>query len=219
MILILVMIVLPIVLAKLGGGNPMEMFFGRRVKGTAFDPGEDKKAKEAPKVRNGSKQDLLQFASLLTTFSRKHKFSLMLPGRLTFEEESTILTAILVTKSMVIGFNCFGYGGTVTAGNGEEDWTQMRGEEKVIIDSPSKKNAKQKEILLKILAAEGRTDIPVEIFGVFTTPNVTLIRGGKANCYVPERIMEIIGKEKYLADKGYVPGDVQKLLVKYKSKD
>ncbi|MBR2257851.1 MAG: hypothetical protein IJ899_11100 [Blautia sp.] len=217
LILLFVLILLPVMLAKITGSNPMEMFFGGRVRGTAFDKQNKEKEKKVPKVRNGSRQDLIQFLSLLTTFARKRRFPLMLPGTVAYEGETATLSAIMVTRAMVIGFNCFGYGGTVTAGDNDEDWVQLRGEEKVTVESPTVKNAKQKELVEKILAAEGRKDIPVEIFGVFTNPDVTLIRAGKANCFVTERVMEMLGKEKYLADKGYVPAEVDKLLAGYKT--
>ena len=36
-----------------------------------------------------------------------------------------MLTGILITRSRVIGINCFGFGGSVTARPGDEPWIQM----------------------------------------------------------------------------------------------
>ena len=59
-IMALVMIVLPIVLGRLSGKSPMEVFFGSRVNSSAFGGGnqaqENKDAGKAEKGKKGAEQ-------------------------------------------------------------------------------------------------------------------------------------------------------------------
>ena len=47
LIMIAVMIVIPVIFARLSGRNPMELFFGRRVNDTGFGAGEKKQDPQA----------------------------------------------------------------------------------------------------------------------------------------------------------------------------
>ena len=76
LIMIAVMIVIPVIFARLSGKNPMEIFFGRRVNDTGFgaggkkqDPQAGKKGKEE---KNSSRNDLMVLISDLTGYARRN---------------------------------------------------------------------------------------------------------------------------------------------------
>ena len=86
LIMIAVMIVIPVIFARLSGKNPMEIFFGRRVNDTGFgaggkkqDPQAGKKGKEE---KNSSRNDLMVLISDLTTYARRNHFYMIMPGTL-----------------------------------------------------------------------------------------------------------------------------------------
>ncbi len=118
-IMALVLIVLPILLGRLSGRSPMEVIFGRRVNDTAFGQGKDgEKEKAGPVQKNSTKQELMTLISDLLSYSRRNHFYCFTPGTLEVNGEVASLSAVIVTRSAVLGFNCFGYG-VFTAGSVE----------------------------------------------------------------------------------------------------
>ena len=84
--MILVLIVVPVVFAKISGRDPMEVFFGSRVKGSAFaakDKGEAKKENTAKKTeKNSDRNELLVTLSEITNYVRRNRFYVIMPGTL-----------------------------------------------------------------------------------------------------------------------------------------
>ena len=217
-IMVLVLIVLPIGLGKLSGKSPMEVFFGSRVKNTAFgkqETEEDKKRQEEAKIQkkaSGSKNDLLDTISAVLSYARRNQFVAIVPGTIAAGGQVASLAAILVTRSQIIGINCFGYGGTITADTGENDWTQNVDGRKKMIPSPSVKNAAQGAVLKAAMEEAGLTGIPMEILGVFTSPYAELRRGTRENCFTKKDMLEHLREDKYMRDLGVDPKKTAKSL-------
>ena len=77
LIMIGVMIVIPVIFARLSGRNPMEIFFGRRVNDTGFGTGEKKASgggKKAKEEKNSTRNDLMVLISDLTGYARRNHF-------------------------------------------------------------------------------------------------------------------------------------------------
>ncbi len=234
LIVALVMIGLPVLLAKKTGKNPMELLFGDRVNGTIFgkkkkdqkDGSEQEKkqvskGKKRPAVqRNSSKQEFMTSISELLTYARRHRFYSIMPGTLMHGEDVATLAVVIVTRNSVLGFNFFGYGGTLYAGSGEDPWRQvLEGEEKQI-DSPAAKNRKQKEILDAVLKECGYPAVPTEIFGVFTASGTILKDHKNTHCCTQKAMMELLKANRFFENGGVNPQEVGKALASHvKKKD
>lgn len=230
-IIALVLIVLPIVLGRLTGRNPMEIMFGERVNNTLFGRRKKKDSsgkeatgteggKEAGKdafhaQKNSSRQDLMRTISALLSYARRNGFYCIVPGTLARGEEVASLAAVVVTRNSVLGFNCFGYGGTVTAVPGDGDWKQVLNGEETKIPSPVEKNRRQKEILDAVLKEAGYPEIRTEIFGVFTAADVKLKDHRGTRCYAQKGMMEALKGNQFLREGGINPKEVGKALEGY----
>ena len=221
-IIAVVLIGIPVFLARKTCQNPMELIFGDRINQTVFGKkdkaakkdakGSEKSARPVRRETNSSKNDLMDLISHLATYARRNHFRLIVPGTVTSDGKTAVLTALLATRSMVVGINCFGFGGTVHAEPGDSDWSQTLNGEKNTFSSPVVKNRKQWEIVQQVLRDVGRQDVSVEIIGVFTSPSVRLSVSTKANCYTKNGLYEYLKKERFLADKGLVPKELESLL-------
>ena len=123
-----------------------------------------------------------------------------------------MLTALLITRSKVVGINCFGFGGRVIAKEGEEDWEQIMNGIRTTFPSPIQKNRNQEKIVRQVLEEVGFADTEVEIVGVFTSPNVWLSDAAGSNCYTKDNAMKYLKSESFLADRGLDPQKIEAAL-------
>ncbi len=228
-IILVVIIGVPVLIARKSGISPMEALFGKRVNKTAFagksssdqEKAEKEKAAKAEekKEKNSNRNDLIQFVSYLTSYARRNRFFIIVPGTLEVEGSVTMLTAIVVTRKEVLGFNCFGYGGKVSGKSGSADWLQVMNQEAKNFPSPSVKNASQLELLKKAMKSVGLEDIPARVIGVFTSPTVQLSNAGKTGCYSRKGVEEYLRGTKILQDGGVDPKAAGKALGAIVKKD
>lgn len=221
LIMVIVLIVLPVLLAKLSGRNPMEMFFGKRVNDSPFarkkgQDGKDGKAENGDdRRRNSTKQELMECISSLISYARRNHFYAIVPGTLTDGDKVATLSVVIVTRRAVLGFNCFGYGGTIECSEDGESWKQtLMGAEKRF-DSPVLKNRAQKALLEKILKDCGFEGIPVNIYGVFTAKGVELKNRYRTGCHTAKTLLPILSGTEYAEDRGVDPKKVGKELEKH----
>lgn len=228
-IIILVLIVIPILLGRRLGRSPLEVLFGeqannlffrKKKNGTNADsedakgsPGKQgKKRKKETVQKNSSRQELMTAISAFLTYGRRNHFYVIVPGTLMHEDKVASLAAIIVTKGQVLGFNCFGYGGTVHAGFGDDDWRQVLNGEEKTIDSPVVRNRNQREILDAVLKECGYLNMPTEIYGVFTAAGTILKDHKNTHCCTQKAMMEILKGDRFMEDKGIDPVKVGKAL-------
>ena len=218
----LVMIGIPVFLGKRTGQSPMELLFGNQSKNSLFGKRKKKDGSDSeingkdPKAsalqKNSSRQELMKTISALLSYARRNRFYCIIPGTLQHGEEVASLAVLMVTRNSVLGFNCFGYGGTVYVGSGEEPWRQVINGEEKKLDSPVVKNKKQKEILDEVLKECGYPEIRTEIFGVFTASDVILKDNRNSRCYTQKTMMEVLKGNRFIVDKGVDPRKVGKIL-------
>ena len=212
-----VLIGIPVMLARKTGRKPMELLFGKRENRSFF--GSKKKDSEgsrpaARKQTNSNKNDFLDLLSRLTTYARRNHFRLIIPGTLSCGETVAVLTALIITRSKVVGINCFGFGGRVVAAEGEEDWEQIMNGVHSPVPSPVKKNRVQEKIVRQALEEEGFADADVEIVGVFTSPSVWLSNASGTNCYKKDEALKVLKTESFLKDGGLDPAEIEAALEK-----
>ena len=233
-IMALVLIGLPILLGRLSGKSPMEVFFGDRINNTIFgrkkskgsgassaDTGENNPAKgkgSNPPAKNSTKQELLSFVSDLVSYSRRNHFYSIVPGTLSINGETASFACIIVTRQTVLGFNCFGYGGLIFCENGKDTWRQLMNGQETRFDSPAIKNQKQEEILRQVLTACGYPDLRTQVYGVFPAPSASLQHRSGTDCYSHKNMLQLLQNDTYLKDKGVDPQKVGKALEKYVKK-
>lgn len=215
LIMIAVLIVIPVIFAKASGKNPMEIFFGSRVNDSRFGPGDEKKEKKSEKQKeekNSTKNDILVLISDLTSYTRRNHFYMVMPGTLQHKGKTASLAAVVITRGLVLGINCFGYGGKVAAGSGKDDWTQTMNSQKKRFPSPVVKNEEQEKILRSVLKEAGLEGTPCKVIGVFTAPDVALsgIRG--TNCYNRDTLKTFLASDTCMTSKDLDPQTIGKAL-------
>ncbi len=214
-IIVLVLIGLPVALAKKTGKKPMELLFGQRKGRSFFGKQEKETAGSQPqgkKQTNSNRNDLLDLISRLTTYARRNHFRLIVPGTVSCGGTTAVLTALILTRSRVIGINCFGFGGRVDGKMGEEDWEQTMNGTTTRFPSPTVKNRNQEKLVRQTLEETGFPGTEVEIIGVFTSPSVWLSNASGTNCYKKDKAMEYLKSEQFLADGGLDPQKMEEAL-------
>ncbi len=179
--------------------------------------GEAAKSLPPGAQKNSSREDLMRSISALLTYGRRNRFFTIVPGTLMHGDDVASLAVLIVTRNSVLGFNCFGYGGTVHVGSGEETWKQVLNGETIRFDSPLVKNKKQKEILDAVLNECGYPGTRTEIFGLFTSPDVVLKNNVRRNtrCCTQKAMMEVLNENRYLENGGINPRELGLLLEKH----
>ena len=225
-IMAIIVFVLPVIIGRVTGKNPLEVFFGKHItnylsggsgtdaktgaQGTSASAGKKEK-----KERNSTGQELMETISSMVNYARKNHYYCVVPGTIEADGEMAILSTILVTKSCVIGIHCFGYGGTVYCEGRQETWRQVLNGETIRIDSPVLKNEKQKQILEKVVRKCREENTDLEVLGVFTAKGVTLKNSNGTRCYPKEALSEILSSQRYTQDKGIDPKKLGKELEAY----
>ncbi|MBQ8304617.1 MAG: hypothetical protein IJX90_00145 [Blautia sp.] len=196
-IMLIVFFVVPYVIGKRTGRSFREVLLGKK------SPKEQKKdgsgtEEQKRRQKNGNRNDILEFMSSLVSFCRKNDCDLVMPGTLKGETDTAMFTAVLVMPARVVGITCFGYGGTVLAKQGEENWIQTLNGQKIKIKNPVIKNEQQLEILKEVLKKAGHDDAPSEVISVFTSPKVELMNAGKSGCFTRRQFFEKIREDRFM---------------------
>lgn len=206
--------------AAQSGKSPAEYLFGGE--GTAKPAPKKAEPKAAAKTENSKKNeknsdqnDVNTVIKWLASYSRRNKCMLIVPGGLQIGDDKGRLTAILIRRTRVIGIFCFGYGGTVTAKNGMDDWNQKMNGMTRNFESPVKKLREQDRILRLVLADAGYPDLKTEVIGVFTSPKVTLNNIEGTGCYPFEGMIDRVRADDTFVQKTVDPKQVGKDLDKY----
>jgi hypothetical protein len=237
-IMALVLIVLPILMGKLTGRSPLEILLGSRANKSIFVKKEKAeeaaaeenetnggkgnaagktgtkgaKGKNSGKEKNSSRQELMTAISGLLSYGRKNRFFCIVPGTLEHGDDVASLAVLMVTRNSVIGFNCFGYGGTIYGAIGNEEWKQVMNGEEISFESPVARNKKQREIVNAVLKECGYPEIRTEIYGVFTAAGVVMRDHRGTYCHTYDAMMETLKGNRFLEDKGVDPLKVGKEL-------
>lgn len=169
---ILLIFLIPMLMRRYGleWSDVTRMLFGRLGKRDYAEAARQKKRE--PWQRNGRSQDLSSLVSTLMIFARRTKAGLVYPGTVQHGGRMANLVAFVVTKSEVIGINCFGFGGTITEQQGK--WNQhMNGSDREIPD-PVAGNAAQHAIARAVMDENGMKDVPLRVVAVFTSQTVSV---------------------------------------------
>lgn len=183
-LVVLLIFAVPLILRRRGKNGPKEERSGSQ-KRELF-----RLQKLEPRVSNATRADMMELLSALITFSRRNKIGIVFPGTVEYGNEVATLLALLVTKSEVIGVNSFGYGGTITKGNGDGDWVQHMNGQDIRIKSPTVMNRQQQWICRQAMDAAGMKEISFRVAGVFSNRHVTLETGKGCGLWTKESFFE-----------------------------
>ena len=172
---ILLIFLIPMLMRRdgLGWEDVTRLLFSRfgRKKDYADAAGKGN-AKREPWQTNGRSQDIQSLVSTLLIFVRRNKLGLVYPGTVEHRGKMANLVALRVTRSEVIGINCFGFGGTITEQGGK--WNQhMNGADQPIPD-PLEGCRRQAEIVRAAMNNHGMENIPLRVVAVFTSHTVSV---------------------------------------------
>ena len=199
LIMVAVLIVLPVIFARISGKNPMEMFFGSRVNKTSF-------AGEKP---------IMVLISRLLTYARRNRFYTIVPGTLTIGEQTASLAAVVVTRGCVLGVNCYGFGGSIEGKSGSADWVQTLNGERKSFPSPTVKNEEQRKILADVLVDAGYPEVDAQVVGVFTEPKVRFTKVAGKGCYTMDMFRDFLASDMCMRSKDLDPSEIGKKLEAY----
>ncbi len=208
-IIIVVLLGVPVVISKKFGVKPMELLFGKMANRGIFKS-SDKEGEKDDKPRekkqtNSSRNDLLELISRLATYARRNHFRMIVPGTLACDGTIAVLTALILTRSGVVGINCFGFGGRIDAQSGEKDWVQVMNGEQTDFPNPVKKNQNQEKLVRQVLREVGFAGADVEIVGVFTAPSAWLANAAGTNCYTAQDALKYLRGDAFIRDGGLDP--------------
>ena len=203
-LVVLLIFAVPLILRRRGKNGPKEERSGSQ-KRELF-----RLQKLEPRVSNATRADMMELLSALITFSRRNKIGIVFPGTVEYGNEVATLLALLVTKSEVIGVNSFGYGGTITKGNGDGDWVQHMNGQDIRIKSPTVMNRQQQWICRQAMDAAGMKEISFRVAGVFSNRHVTLDTGKDCGLWTKDSFFEEL-KTQLAAEEERIP-DPQKVV-------
>ena len=183
-LVVLLIIAVPVILRRRRKNGPKEERSGSQ-KRELF-----RLQKLEPRVSHATRADMMELLSALITFSRRNKIGIVFPGTVEYGNEVATLLALLVTKSEVIGVNSFGYGGTITKGNGDGDWVQHMNGQDIRIKSPTVMNRQQQWICRQAMDAAGMKEISFRVAGVFSNRHVTLDTGKDCGLWTKDSFFE-----------------------------
>lgn len=184
---ILLIFVIPMLMSRYGisADDLLRKLFSsglRKKQYDALDTEEQnrkKTNKKPPHLNNSSHQDIIQMVSDLIIFSRKNKTGLVYPGTIRFGGKTGNLAAFVVTRSRIIGLNCFGFAGTITQDRASGRWTQQINGITQSVPDPLKLNDEQYRLARSAMDANGMKDLPLEVAAVFTNRHVHLDTAGE----------------------------------------
>ena len=118
---ILLIFIIPMLMSRYGisAEDLLRKIFGSGIRKKEYSAADEehtirnKKNKKTPHLNNSTHNDIIQMVSDLIIFSRKNKTGLVYPGTIQFGGKTGNIAAFVVTKSKVIGLNCFGFGGRI----------------------------------------------------------------------------------------------------------
>lgn len=193
---ILLIFLIPMLMRRYGLGweDITRLLFSRPGKKKDYAKAAGKgQEKREPWQTNGRSQDIQTLVSTLLIFVRRNKLGLVYPGTIEHKGKMANLVALLVTRSEVIGINCFGFGGTITEQEGK--WNQhMNGADQPIPD-PVEGCLRQAEIARAAMDDHGMADIPVRVVAVFTSRTVSIRTDHEEN---ENRVFDTKGLLSYL---------------------
>lgn len=207
-IIIVILLGVPVVISRKFGIKPMEMLFGKMGNRGIFKSDKDGERNGQPREKqqtNSSRNDLLDLISRLATYARRNHFRMIVPGTLSCDGTIAVLTALILTRSGVVGINCFGFGGRVDAQRGEKDWVQIMNGTQTSFSNPVQKNRNQEKLVRQVLEEVGFAGADVEIIGVFTAPSVWLSNASGTNCYTTEDALKYLRGDAFMKDGGLEP--------------
>ncbi len=157
----------------------------------------EEKARSARKQRAGSVQnDYLQTISRILTFARKNALFAIIPGNLAYQGKTADLTAILVTRSRVVGIMAYSFDGRILCRRDEENWQVQEpdGTQRQVA-SPVAETRAQDELARGALRSHDMGEPAYETAMLFTSSNAVLTGDRPAGCYSCEELFEALSGE------------------------
>lgn len=136
-------------------------------------------------------------------FARSNGFKVIAPATLQRSGKTAQLDALVIGYFGVLGVKAYGYNGEIYGNATEENWLQVAGNGKrTPFKNPLQQAAADVRVIRDALFESKMKTIPVEVVCVFADPKAQIAVPGGAGYYTAKTFKQLLGKEKYLADKG-----------------
>lgn len=212
---LLLIFIIPMLMRRYGlePEDLIRLLTGRLRKGEYAPPKKDgeKKDRREPYQSNSRSGDLKSLVSTLLIFARRNRLGLVYPGTVTRGSKTANLLALLVTKSEVIGFDCFGYGGVVSEKkNGS--WNQHMNGNDQTIPNPLTACKEQYTLVRALMDENGMRQVPLRIAAVFTARGMELVTAHPEEVFDTPGLIAHLRESVAAEDEEIDPGEISRKL-------
>ncbi|MCI8423911.1 MAG: hypothetical protein HFF50_10375 [Lawsonibacter sp.] len=168
--------------------------------------GGEKEVPAPRRERNGTKADLLIFASMVTKVVKQNKWFVIIPGYVAAGEERAALSGIVITRRGVVAFKTYGFGGQIIVQAGE--WQQQINGVTRPLPNLKEDCQKQEAILTRVLEQCGLGHLPHWVCAVFTTDETALPPSKDSMCFTKEGFVDYLLSPEHQEDAGLDPREI-----------
>ena len=148
--------------------------------------GGKEKSIPAARKRGNAQNDYLHFISEILSFARKNKLFTIIPGNFRDGDRTAQLTAVLVTKSRVVGIIAHAFDGEILCRNDDRVWQSTADGKTVPVGSLLKEAKEENTLLRSVLSRSGMDPSMAETVMVFTGSQTVLKGDQPENAFTRE---------------------------------
>lgn len=136
-------------------------------------------------------------------FASSNGFRCIEPVKMTRDDQTANLDAVVVGYFGVLGVISLGYNGQVYGEADDDEWVQV-GKDKTrhYFQNPIKEAATAARVLRDVLVTANFKKVPVEVIYVFNNQDVQLAIPPTAGHFTPSNFRPYLSKDKFLKDVG-----------------
>lgn len=136
------------------------------------------------------------------TFAALQQYQLIVPAHLAKDGAFADFDFIIVGCFGLLCVKCDGRGGEIYGAADDETWLQVVGSERISFENPLRIAAKDTRVVRDTLFAAKLKSVPVEAVCVMANNKAQLALPRSTGHYTVKDFKALLGKDKFLADKG-----------------
>lgn len=152
-------------------------------------------------------------------FAALHQYEVIEASRIEANGKSADIDFAVVGCFGVLCVKCVGLCGTIYGGADEDEWARVKNDARETFANPIRECAAVTRVVRDVLFAAKRKNVPVETVCVFTNPKAELVLPRGTGHLTAQEFRSMLGRGKYLYDKGVDEKAVAELLRAAAKKD
>lgn len=167
---------------------------------------------EKEKAKRKANTALQMFIAQMGRVSQKLKMTVLVPGSIQVEGETTRLTMVLVCSGGVLGIKSLSFAGEVTAHRAAASWSRTENGETAEFTNPLTGCEQDTALLRRLLDANGMANVPARCVPVFVNHAVEVKAPASVEYYTDKTLFAALEEGTLLPDAGCDPAAVMALL-------